>query len=360
MTSKPDIDTARSPVLTARKSGRPTASRWAERIADCAVGLFAAALEAVAFLALAQWGWLSIATGLATHLAVAGLLWLWLGYRARGAADVAMPQLILLVTAATGPIGGALTALSALMPLRDAAERPLLDRWYDRIAHASDTDLATELADGFSIGRTMDLDRPVTTSFEAVMRGADTRSQQAVLGLVARAFKPEYVPALGLALRSGEPLIRVQAAAVATRIRPELAAVVSKARALLERPDSGGFVARLTARRHLGLAIGSGLLDLADKTEATDLASSLDRLIGDPALALCLGEDPTRAARMVLGLPPSARIEVEERLLVTGRFRDLRRTRKLVRLLAGHSYRVRAMPRPTIPPGQGAQVQAAS
>jgi hypothetical protein len=135
---------------------------------------------------------------------------------------------------------------------------------------------------------------------------------------------------------------------------------VSTARALIENPDSGGLVARLTARRHLDLAIGSGLLDIADKADAIALADSLDRLIGDPAIAFRLGEDPTRAARMVLGLPPSARIEVEERLLVTGRFRDLRRIRKLARLLAGHLYRVRVMPRPSKPAGAGAHARATS
>lgn len=190
----------------------------AERFADCLVGLLVAALEAAAIFALWQSGLASVVAVLAVHAATIVVLWRWLAYRSRHAADIAGPHLLLLAAAATGPVGAAVAALSALVPPRPAADQTLLDAWYDRIAQASGVDQITELADGIAIGRTIDLAKASGPSFVEVMRGSNIKAQQTVLGLIARSFKPEYVPALVLALKNREPIIRVQAAAVATRI----------------------------------------------------------------------------------------------------------------------------------------------
>lgn len=345
MTSRvPAVETERRRAdgIVAVRAG--TRASWAERLADCSVGLLAALVEAMGVVWLIRAEALSLLAVLALHAAVAAALWGWLRWRAGRARDASVPQLLLLVTLATGPIGCALMALAALRPVAPAAETRLLTQWYERIALASGTDPVTDLAEGVATGRTIDLGRPVTTSFDAIMRGADTRAQQAVLGLIARTFRPEYTPALALALKSDEPVIRVQAAAVATRIKPELAGLAGAARALVDDP-AASLSSRLTARRHLDLAIRSGLLEVADRAEAVHVAAELDRVLADATGPIAAG-GADRTVRRVLALAPPARLEIEERLIALGRFHDLRRLRRLMRLAAGRLYRVRAMPRP--------------
>ena len=338
----PDLDRTAA-VVDAVITAKPKIV-LAERVADGAVGLLAAVLEAGAIAAL--WGQelLSLGAVLAVHAVCAALLWWWLSYRRAHALDLAGPQLLLLMTLATGPFGAVIAALSALMPARPADERQLLEAWYDRIARASGVDDDTQLADGIAVGRTIDLSKTTGPSFVDVMRGADIKAQQTVLGLIARTFKPEYVPALKLALKSREPIIRVQAAAVATRIRPALVDIVARARTSIA---TGAAAAdRLTAHRHVALALESGLLDTADQLSAKDVVKELNASITDPVSSFYLRSKTVRATTAIARLAPTVRHEIENRLVSTRRFGELRRMRKIVMLGAGRLYRVRAMPRP--------------
>lgn len=314
------------------------------RAADALVGLGLAVFETVGFWVLWRLSLPWLLPLLAVHAATIAMAWGWHVRRARRQ-DATAAQLMLLAIAATGPIGACLAALAALVPPRAARDDVLLDDWYERIALASDVDEVTQLADGIVIGRTIDLSRPAGGRFSDVMRGTDIKSQQAVLGLIARAFKPDYVPALGLALKSREPIIRVQAAAVATRVRPGLAATIEAARGLLAPEMSSRGAERITARRHLELALESGLLDVADQHVARDVLSAL-AAEANPAEAMQAGPGATTASAGRLSrLPPLVRREIEARLIAGRRFAEFRRMRRIVRIGAGRLYRMRAMPR---------------
>ena len=75
-----------------------------------------------------------------------------------------------------------------------------------------------QLCEHVEIGRTIDLAAPPPKSFPAIMATGSLAERQAVLGLIARHFDPAFLPTLRIALASPEPLIRTQAAAIASRL----------------------------------------------------------------------------------------------------------------------------------------------
>ena len=80
----------------------------------------------------------------------------------------------------------------------------------------------TKHCDMVAIGRALDLAGRAPPSFsEAIDKGTLLQKQNA-LGLIARKFHPGYLSALKAALKSDEPVIRVQAAAVAAHVREDV------------------------------------------------------------------------------------------------------------------------------------------
>lgn len=140
--------------------------------------------------------------------------------------------------------------------------------------------------------------------------------RQRALGLIARHFHPDYAPVLDAALRSPEPVVRVQAAAVVARVREDL-----KAR-----------VASLAKTGPRGLAQA-----LADAGELRALQDC--PLVAKPQQIICR-EAAQRLMREALGrrqnfskpMPAAGRdgnAAAEDFLIVEGRFRDLRVMRRV-------------------------------
>jgi hypothetical protein len=145
----------------------------------------------------------------------------------------------------------------------------------------------------------------------AVLERGSLADRQAALGMMARHIKPDYLPALKSALQSSEPMIRVQAAAVATKIRPELRALVDKAVMAFEAGDIPADKALMLAR-DLSSCVACGLLDAGDRIRAE---VTIPRL-------LALGA----TAPVVMGHVSPAQ---ETMLLQSGRFRELRIARRI-------------------------------
>ncbi len=147
--------------------------------------------------------------------------------RARGTPDAGTLFMATLVIAVTGPFG----ALGAwLLPwlARTGRESPkLLDEWYERISNSTATDRLTLRSDHVAIGRAADLGAPPPDRLDTLFASHNIAAQQTALGMIARHFHPDYIPALRLALNSSEPIVRVQAAAVTARVRDKINAHLS-------------------------------------------------------------------------------------------------------------------------------------
>ena len=184
---------------------------------------------------------------------------------------------MLLAVAVAGPVGAVLVTVAVLRTRFERAHPELLAAWYERIALAGDIDDVTRLADTVAMGRALQTTQDVPRAFSAVMSEGTLADRQTALGLIARQFSPSYAPALRAALVGGEPLIRVQAAAVAVKIRAEIK--TSLRAALHEAARLGAGQASACAQASLALrqSIDTGLLDDDDKVAGE---AAVVRLVG--------------------------------------------------------------------------------
>ena len=165
--------------------------------------------------------------------------------RRRSGDDLTTLWLGALATAATGPAGSLGAVIAGIIAPARAGTTKLLDAWYERIAHSVTIDPVEQVCTDVAIGRAITAGTTIPRSFSAVMRHGTIGEQQAMLGLVARGFDIEYLPALRVAIESPEPVIRVQAAAVATRVQVEMTHIIER---WSRRTDDAGGAARRIAR----------------------------------------------------------------------------------------------------------------
>lgn len=300
-------------VANSTRSARASRARTADAIATLAALL----IEGLLLATLAS-GQLAPARFLAAHATIVVLL----GARAvavgRRGGNAAQPMLAMISIAATGPFGAAGVLIMMLMAQGQRTDRGLLAAWYDRIALSTDVDGVTLLCDAVATGRTADLTAVAQKSFAAIMQSGSLADRQTALGVIARKFHPDYLPALLLALKSPEPIIRVQAAAVATRIRPDLRARVDRA-AITSEAVAGDELAALASE--MTACATSGLLDEGDRLRATMIEQRLR--------ARALVQLEGTKANLLAGLEPLHRDAQEGLLLAQGQFKALRIARRI-------------------------------
>jgi hypothetical protein len=301
--------------------------------------VLAAALAFVAELILAVATWadvLSLGVALVGHVAVCVVLGLW--FRRRVTDDVLMPGFLMLVVALSGPIGAAGMLLLAGRMTRRRPDTTLLAAWYDRIAHATELDQTARLAGAIGNGRAVDARASLPGSFATLLQSGAIGEQQTALGIIARNFDPEYLPALKSALASSKPVIRVQAAAVAARLRPEIKARVARA---IE--GSGSMCSEPAdvprAMRHVAVLrryLESGLLEIADQSAAE---AALVRVRAGIAAVLG-GTQPLATLDHVLA------DDLERDFLEARDFEAFRRLRAAQRVRRVGRHRLRQIARP--------------
>ncbi len=229
--------------------------------------------------------------------------------------------LTLLATLSTGAAGAALSVVALVLLWRQRPNTAMLDEWYDRISQAGDVAPMTALTTKIAMGRSVDTDGALPHSFEQVINRGSLHDQQAALGLIARRFSPEYAPALRAALVSSEPVIRVQAAAVAVKVRGEAASALSLAIrqaqvATLSMPIARDLAVRIDA------LIRSQLLEEFDRSRGEDvLAQLLDGLVD---------ADPFQGLDNALPTDVAARNVIETHLLRHGRYGEVRAAREAI------------------------------
>lgn len=283
--------------------------------------------EAAALGGLALAGQFSIGAAIGLHvLAIAGLA----GHLAslhRRKAELTAAMLGVVATAVLGPPGaiGAAVVSSALRG-RTGPDR-LLQDWYDRIALATEIEPVSKLSDTIRVGRAVGVTGPAPQSFQDVVEEGPLASRQAVLGHIARHFDPDYLATLQAALKSPIPSIRVQAAAVAAHLQPEVrkafAAAVAAVPAASAHPAEA-----LVLLRTLDALEASGLLDEGERKRARAVASRL----GDIVLSAVASYRPVIASGIAVETRRGLEETVERLLVERCRFAELRAWRSSARL----------------------------
>ncbi|MGE3917668.1 MAG: hypothetical protein AB7F78_18400, partial [Hyphomicrobiaceae bacterium] len=257
-----------------------------------------------------------------TLLSIAALL----AATQRRGSDTTYLLLALIAGAATGPLGPLGAGLLWLAAAKQGQRpSPLIAQWYERIAASTAVAPEERLCADVRIGRALQLDGPSPASYPAIMLTGSLGERQTVLGRIARHFHPEYLETLRIALASPEPVLRVQAAAVAAHIGPRARAYFDE-RAAAPRPnDMEGALADLDEMEAM---LASGLLDEAQRLRG----AMRSRQLGDTIVAGLAHGPPRRAA---IGEPARLAMLEErlERLLFERRrlaeLRSLRQARKL-------------------------------
>lgn len=233
--------------------------------------------------------------------------------------DGSAAMLLALMVAMAGPfaaLGGLLLGWVARQGPDDVGR---LEAWYDRISFSTEVSSTTKLSDRISTGRVADLTGDMPTSFLGVLATGSIHEQQVVLGLIARHFHPDYLPTLQMALVSEEPIIRVQAAAVAAKVRGELS---HRTDTLLRAAADPTLPAEEALRRiaEAERCVGSGLMEETDALRATAV---IDVLLAAGAERLDRNPRALRAASADTVLE-----RYEAHLLAQGRYGDFRRLRR--------------------------------
>jgi hypothetical protein len=183
----------------------------------------ALALEVVlvaVVLAGAWWGYPLVA-----HLLIVGTLLMVIALTDASSVHSDSLQQFTLLLFLAGPLGGAAALISEQMS-RNLDPRDLA-RWHETIAPRRVR--AVTIADLIMDRRVVAPQSQLPRSYEESLANGSIEEQQALLGYLASQDDPEVVQAaLKIALRSPEPRIRVQAAAVAAHFRERHRGVVSQ------------------------------------------------------------------------------------------------------------------------------------
>lgn len=320
---------------------RAVVGRWEAGFAGAAL------VGEIAIVAASMFARLPLPIAFAAHFAIiAGLVYAI--YLRRGAdADLTAPLFTLIVVSAAGPVGALVSVMALALLRRPVLQSDLLAAWYQRISHSIKVDPQTQLSDRIASGRVINARAPAPDALIAVVAHGTLQQRQAALGLIARFFHPNYLDALAAALKSDVPVIRVQAAAVAARIRPRLAEEVATwlaaAAGLLAEAGSGTqgrldpdvAQKKLVIMRNLDAAIRSGLLDAPAATAADRVAARLSTGLDCLAIPLKRNEPVDGVARL---------IALEQRLIDAGEFKRLRQLRARRQLASLGFTRVRRWP----------------
>lgn len=277
-------------------------------------------VDLAVFSAMATGG-VGLAPALAVHAIVVAAI-AHRTYRARQAGrDSGSTATLAVLVLCAGPFGAIAALIAGLFSKPGPAEARRLTGWYERLALSADVDPVERRADQVKTGRAVRPEASLPPAFSATFAAGSVDSQQQVLGLIARRFHPDYLPALQQALVSDEPVIRVQAAAVAAKVRGVLARRVDEA---LRRAADAGLTAPETLRlvREIERTAASGLMEEPDAARA--------RRLVDGILARLIDQiDRHRPTDGFAALGDDVRDVYERHLLVRGRYDELRTSRRV-------------------------------
>jgi hypothetical protein len=282
--------------------------------------LFLLALELLVAAAFNA-GKISLIAGIELHAGIVAIAVLTIVGATRRKVDTGPAVLLAVATAVTGPLGALGCVMTGRLVLLGRESPDLLKAWYKRISMSTETDPVTRMSDTVAIGRSLDLTSPLPSSFAEVLQHGSIADQQRVLGLIARKFHPDYLPALQIALAHEAPVVRVQAAAVAAHVRVSVSRFVAQT---LDDVSAPGIepAAGLRAVREIRNCLRSGLLDERERVRVEGLVAGLE--------TRCIADIDHQGPRTVR--PDAAALDAyEAHLLMSNRFADFRSLRRHLR-----------------------------
>ena len=123
-----------------------------------------------------------------------------------------------------GPLGAVGMMLVAFIVLITPEDQDRTYDWYETLSQSQKDDEVSILYRQIVNGRSRRPGKANLESFSEVMRSGTIKQKQALLGVIALKYQPEFRHFLRLALKDGEAPVRVQAAAVSTKLQDQFKA----------------------------------------------------------------------------------------------------------------------------------------
>ena len=279
---------------------------------------------------------------LALHAAIVAVVAIFLFAGRERGSDLSMAATILLMVMVAGPAGAA-AALAAVPFYASAgaasrvaggaatgvAPNGILKDWYERLAAAGRAGHATQIHDRITSGRVPRLDTPAPLNFLHVIERGTLDERQKALGLIARQFHPDYTPVLEAALKSPEPVVRVQAAAVVAHVKANLKTRIQR---ISIEGNEASWPDALMRLSDLQALQGCALVEKPEQRVCQDIARGiLER-------SLASGTDIATVASQT---DAGAAGAIERYLLKAGRYGDLRVLRRVRSIAKNRALRLR-------------------
>ena len=297
---------------------------------DMLAALCAAAGE-ILLSALVVSGGIHPSAVIAIHLAIVAWMWLILFSGCPASDDATIATVLLLLVLVAGPAGATAAAVMLPFAARRPERREILQAWYRRLADAGGVEPATAIHDRVVAGRVLRLDTKPPARFLDVIACGTLGERQTALGLMARQFHPDFAPALQAALRSSEPVVRVQAAAVVARVRADVKGQIAS---LISDRASNRCAARYRLARASSLQALANC-SLLEESDARTARIAAQRMFGE------LLASPRAAANLAFGAAPESAVALERYLSDSGRLKEFRVARRIRDIESLGHYRIR-------------------
>ena len=268
---------AAAPAQAAAKPRPQSLDQSAKDIAICLV----VALAETGLVLTGLAGSVSLPAMLLVHCGIMLGVTLVLDQRERNRLDSRVLAVAVVTTAVSGPIGAGLSALLGLYLRYRKLETELLANWYDRISGYKDQDAVLELHERIQAGRTLNPFVDARARFAAILRSGPLDEKQRVLSIITQKYHPGFAGLLQLALRNQDPPIRVQAAAVAARLKENERVKIRIVMAGSDAVSWEAFEQRLDLVDKITASLDTGLLDEQDAAAGRTLAGRICREVID-------------------------------------------------------------------------------
>ena len=271
------------------------------------------------------------------HVVLVAILAVWLKRSFSG--DWTLWILGLIATALAGPLGAIGVLVTAAIRRCTPSSQDLLDEWYARMSGNEASDPASLICEAILTDRVVQPGSCEIRRFPDMIKYGTLTEKQALLGLIGLKYHTSYFPILALALRSPQPSVRAQAAAVFVKLKAQ-----HKTRLLqsLERPpavDSSSAEPDWRARAGVILECAeSGFIDASEVHNASEATRSLCEAAPEPDLGIGPAEFLRCRALAAIGdherlidrlwsrlsaLTPDLKLMLANSLIRLGRHREL-------------------------------------
>jgi tetratricopeptide (TPR) repeat protein len=268
-------------VIAARKATH-------EALLFTATGAGAVVSEAVLMASLMQ-GTLSTVQLIAGHTAVCAWLIFWAVAVRRRRGDWRLPVIMAMTTLVMGVVGAAGSLLGLFLHARYRRTALPFGKWYFSIFPGNDSYAAEEMHQSLRAP-----DESISIApFIDILRNGETNQRLAVVALLARHFRPEFAPALKLALQDRNSAVRVQAATSSVQIENRFSEQAGRLTVTVRRLPND-VDAQLKLGRHYEEYADAGILD--DERQRENFQTALDTYLraaemrpGDGAIMAAVG-----------------------------------------------------------------------